>query len=314
MKLRSGSVVFLAWLVLVLGTMFSARTEAALLTFAPEEQIGTAPDGSPMEHSPLGTPQDQPDSTQPYWVMPPESDGSDIPYWLQGTSPIVDDSAPVSEPQRPQGGIFAPPPPPPKPPAEPPKAVPKAQASLPTPSGVQVQELSYYMFKDENGVIHLTDAPADPRYQLFTMQITVSSGLAPFRRLNLEKLRPFIITASTTYKVDPALIAAVIKAESAFDPKAVSWVGARGLMQLMPNTAALVGCADSFDPEQNIMGGTKYLRMMLNRFNGNVILAVAAYNSGPERVARVMAVPEISETKNYVKTVLRNYEMFLSVF
>jgi soluble lytic murein transglycosylase-like protein len=110
------------------------------------------------------------------------------------------------------------------------------------------------------------------------------------------------------------LIAAIIRAESSFDPKAVSWAGARGLMQLMPKTASLVGCVDSFDPEQNIMGGTKYLRMMLNRFNGNVILAVSAYNAGPERVARVMAVPEISETKNYVKTVLRNYEMFLSLF
>jgi soluble lytic murein transglycosylase len=177
-----------------------------------------------------------------------------------------------------------------------------------------VEELSYYMFKDEHGVTHLTDAPTDPRYRLFTIKITVSSGQAPFRRLNIDNIKPLIEKASNTYKVDPALIAAIIKAESNFDPKAVSWAGARGLMQLMPNTAALVGCQDSFDPEQNIMGGTRYIRMMLNRFNGNVALALAAYNSGPERVAKNMAIPEISETKNYVRTVIRNYEAFIKMF
>ena len=190
-----------------------------------------------------------------------------------------------------------------------------APAPLPEPDlGRQREELSYYMFTDDKGVVHLTDAPADPRYRLYSIQVTVSSGLAPFRRLDIEKIRPLIMAASEAYKVDPALIAAIIRAESAFDPKAVSWAGARGLMQLMPATARLVGCEDSFDPEQNIMGGTKYLRMMLNRFGGDVTLAVAAYNAGPERVARVMAVPAITETRGYVKAVLRNYETFLSVF
>jgi soluble lytic murein transglycosylase len=170
------------------------------------------------------------------------------------------------------------------------------------------------MFTDDQGVTHLTDAPVDPRYRLFTIQITVSSDRAPYRRLNLDNVRPFIRKASSAYKVDPALVTAIIKAESAFDPKAISWAGARGLMQLMPNTARLMGVTDSFDPEQNIMGGTRYIRMMLNRFDGDVVLAVAAYNCGPERVARAKAVPEIRETKNYVKTVLRNYEMFRQMF
>ncbi|MDR3134678.1 MAG: lytic transglycosylase domain-containing protein [Deltaproteobacteria bacterium] len=170
------------------------------------------------------------------------------------------------------------------------------------------------MFTDDQGVTHLTDAPVDPRYRLFTIAISVTSNKAPYRRLDLERLRPYIQKASNTYKVDQALITAIVKAESAFDPNAVSWAGARGLMQLMPATARMMGVKDSFDPEQNIMGGTRYLRMMLNRFSGNVILAVAAYNCGPERVARVMAVPEIRETKNYVKTVLRNYETFLRLF
>jgi soluble lytic murein transglycosylase len=287
----------------------AAPAAAAPLGFEPDEQIRTAPDGSPLAGAPL--PGAETGGNTPYWVAPrPEPQ---TPYWLQGPA-AADPAAPAA----PAEGLFAPPPPPPPPPTpEParPAAAQRPAAELPEPAlGERRGELSYYMFKDDQGVIHLTDAPSDPRYRLFSIQITVSSGLAPFRRLDIERIRPMIMAASTAYKVDPALIAAIIRAESAFDPRAVSWAGARGLMQLMPSTARLVGCLDSFDPEQNIMGGTKYLRMMLNRFEGDVVLAVSAYNAGPERVARVMAVPEISETKNYVKVVLRNYEMFLSVF
>jgi hypothetical protein len=209
-------------------------------------------------------------------------------------------------PQNADTGLFAPPPPPPP-----------APKAIPAPSkdpAVVVEELSYYMFKDEHGVIHMTDAPVDPRFRLVKVQITVSKGLDPFRRLNMEYLKPFILKASERYKLDPALIASIIKAESAFDPKAVSWAGARGLMQLMPRTAAQMGVTNSFDPEQNIMGGSRYLRLMLNRFNGNVRLAVAAYNCGPERVAKVMRVPDISETKNYVKTVFNNLTIMAPVF
>jgi hypothetical protein len=177
-----------------------------------------------------------------------------------------------------------------------------------------VEELTYYTFKDEAGVTHLTDAPVDPRYRMVTVQITISRGLAPFRRLSLDKLRPVILRAARRYRLDPALIAAVIKAESAFDPKAVSWAGARGLMQLMPNTAKLMGVKDSFDPEQNVMGGSRYLREMLNRFGGDLTLAVAAYNCGPERVARVRRVPDIAETRNYVRTVKANLEMLGPLF
>jgi soluble lytic murein transglycosylase-like protein len=181
-------------------------------------------------------------------------------------------------------------------------------------AGVLIKEFSFYKFTDERGVTYMTDAPVDPRYRLFTVQITISRGSAPYRRLRLDNLKPLILQAAKRYRVDPVLIASIIKAESAFDPKAISWAGARGLMQLMPKTANLVGCKDSFDPEQNIMGGTKYIRMMLNRFNGNVTLAVAAYNSGPERVAKNMAIPEIAETRNYVRTVLGNLEIFNPMF
>jgi hypothetical protein len=170
------------------------------------------------------------------------------------------------------------------------------------------------MFKDEYGVTHMTDAPTDSRYRQVKVQITISRGLAPYRRLNLENIRPFILNAANRYHLDPALIAAVIKAESAFDPKAVSWAGARGLMQLMPTTARMMGVTDSFDPEQNIMGGARYLRLMLNRFNGNLTLALAAYNCGPERVAQVGRVPDIAETRNYVRVVMANFEMMGPLF
>ncbi len=113
--------------------------------------------------------------------------------------------------------------------------------------------------------------------------------------------------AANKYGVDPNLVHAVIRAESAGNPKAVSPVGARGLMQLMPGTARDLGVTDSFDPEQNIMGGTKYLSQLLNRYRGNHRLALAAYNWGMGNVEkRPERMP--SETRNYVSTVDRYYK------
>ena len=117
-----------------------------------------------------------------------------------------------------------------------------------------------------------------------------------------EKYASFMEEASKVYKVPVSLIRAVVKAESAFNPKAVSPVGARGLMQLMPATAKMLAVNDSFNPKQNIFGGTRYLRMMLNRYNGNVTKTLAAYNWGPGRVDRGLArMP--SETRNYIKVI-----------
>jgi Transglycosylase SLT domain/Domain of unknown function (DUF4124) len=108
------------------------------------------------------------------------------------------------------------------------------------------------------------------------------------------------------YNVDPSLVKSIIKAESNFNPQAVSPKGARGLMQLMPSTAADMGVRRIFDPEQNIDGGVKYLRYLLNSFNGDVELSVAAYNCGEGKVIRNgMCVPAIPETKNYVRKVMR---------
>lgn len=174
----------------------------------------------------------------------------------------------------------------------------------------------FYMFRGDDGVMYLTDAPTDPRYRPFqvTIRFQVAQSGGSRNKLSLALVRPYIQMAAVRHNLDPALIAAVIKAESAFDPKAVSWAGAQGLMQLIPSTARLVGCLDPFHPQDNIMGGSQYLRMMLTRFNGDLVKAIAAYNCGPERVAKANGIPNIRETQSYVKIVLANYEKYRHQF
>lgn len=114
-----------------------------------------------------------------------------------------------------------------------------------------------------------------------------------------------IAEAADLYKLDPNLIRAIIRAESAFNPFAVSRAGAQGLMQLMPEVAAELDVLDPFDPRQNIFGGARYLRWLLDRNNGNLDLAVASYNAGPAAVDRHNGIPPYRETRNYVKKVNR---------
>ncbi len=120
----------------------------------------------------------------------------------------------------------------------------------------------------------------------------------------------YIRQASKRFGLDANLIRAVIHTESSFNPKAVSKTGAKGLMQLMPETAKEMGVRNPFDPEQNIMGGTRYLRRQLDTFEGDVVLSLAAYNAGPTLVKKLGRVPHIDETKRYLKKVINYYKQY----
>lgn len=178
-----------------------------------------------------------------------------------------------------------------------------------------------YALKNDEGVIHFTNVPnhGDKRYQrvLHTPK-TVSTGKFVARKTNesvqvvvprSDAYREDIARIAKTYRVDEALIKAVIQAESGFRPAAVSHKGAMGLMQLMPATARRYGVEDPYDPAQNIHGGTRYLRDLLDMFNNNPELAVAAYNAGENAVVRHgHKIPPYRETLAYVPKVMAIYE------
>ena len=171
---------------------------------------------------------------------------------------------------------------------------------------VPAPQAEVYQYIDASGTISLTNVPSDTRYRRIDIQ---SNRLHPM--MSERELEPMISRYSRRHHLHPALIRAVIKAESDFDPMAVSRAGAVGLMQLMPQTAARMDVRDSYDPEDNIGGGTKYLRQLLDRFRGNLPLALAAYNAGEHVVDRYRALPPITETRQYVRKVLRYYRTFL---
>lgn len=122
-----------------------------------------------------------------------------------------------------------------------------------------------------------------------------------------SQILSMISKISEKHGVDEKLVKAVIKQESGFNPSATSKAGAMGLMQLMPATAKHLGVKDAYNPVQNVEGGVKYLKSMLNKYNGNIILALAAYNAGPGAVDKYSGVPPYQETQNYVKNILANY-------
>jgi soluble lytic murein transglycosylase-like protein len=161
-----------------------------------------------------------------------------------------------------------------------------------------------YTFIDEAGSVHFTNVPDDPRYQPVNRS-RARARIIPGDPLQYEE---HIREAARRYEIDPLLIKAVIKAESNFDCRAVSRRGAKGLMQLMPETAKDLNVYDPFDPLANILGGTFYLRQLLERFDGNLKLVLAAYNAGPNKVETLGRIPRIPETQVYVRRVLWNYQ------
>jgi soluble lytic murein transglycosylase-like protein len=162
-----------------------------------------------------------------------------------------------------------------------------------------------YRFKDEDGVWHFTNINNDNRYKLYIRYHDNPT-------LYINDYAKAIDEASEKFGVESSLIKAVIRAESAFNHRATSSKGARGLMQLMPYTADYLSVKDAYDPEDNIFGGTKYLSMMLKRFNNNIQHALAAYNAGPENVDAYNGMPPFEETKNFVKKVMTFYNQYKS--
>ena len=153
--------------------------------------------------------------------------------------------------------------------------------------------------------------PSPPPETLKNVSAATLAGSSLIARSGSDWLDPIIAKASQKYGVEVGLIKAVIKAESDFKPQAISHAGARGLMQLMPATARSLGVSDSFDPEQNVMGGTRFLKDMLQRYNGDVDSALAAYNWGPGNVdKRPDRLPR--ETRDYLVRVTQLYASYSS--
>jgi len=147
-----------------------------------------------------------------------------------------------------------------------------------------------YRYVDERGVVHFTDVPTSSQYRAWWLDPGVDDIIRHYAR---------------QYGLEAALIKAVVRAESDFDPQAESHKGAKGLMQLIPETAADLDITDPFDPTESIRGGSRYLKQMLNRFGGDLDLALAAYNAGPSAVKRYGGVPPYSETERYIRKVKR---------
>jgi soluble lytic murein transglycosylase-like protein len=177
-----------------------------------------------------------------------------------------------------------------------------------------------YTFKDERGVVHFTNiTPMDKRFKLIrreagsTAPAPSAAGNAGYMpsSASVQRFKQIIDAAAQMHGVDSALVHAVISAESGYNPAALSKAGARGLMQLMPATAERYGVRNIMDPTENIQGGVKYLRDLLQMFQGNMELAVAAYNAGENAVIKYgHRIPPYAETVNYVPKVLGFYRKF----
>jgi soluble lytic murein transglycosylase-like protein len=170
-----------------------------------------------------------------------------------------------------------------------------------------------YTFQGEGGGAYFTNVQGEGRTKVrFSLQAaayphrTARQGKQPNFQRGYE---PVIASASHRFAVDPDLVRAVIEAESNFNPYAVSPKGAQGLMQIMPLTASEMGVVDPFDPVENIHGGVKYLRYLLDLFREDYGLALAAYNAGPSRVLNGHRIPPIAETQEYVKRVLEYFRL-----
>ena len=172
-----------------------------------------------------------------------------------------------------------------------------------------------YKYVDESGTIHFTNCPRDPKFKLYIRESKedvgdgISSSSVYYIR-DSNQYDSLISELSRKYQVDFALIKAIIRAESGFNPFAVSRKGAKGLMQLMPETASRLNVSNVFNPKENIDGGVRHVKYLLSLFNDDLRLSLAAYNAGENLVADLRSIPPYRETVDYVQRVLSFYQSY----
>lgn len=184
--------------------------------------------------------------------------------------------------------------------------------------GYDTSQAQMYLCRDSSGSVNFTNVRNSPNCTAY--KIKKKSNHWTNRRssigtgkTNRSQYDHDIRRIARRYRIDPPLIKAIIHVESDFNHRAVSSQGAKGLMQLMPGTARELRVSNPFNAKENIDGGTRYFRKMLDSFGGNLILSLAAYNAGPGRVARTGGVPQIKETRRYVNKVLKRYKVYKAV-
>jgi soluble lytic murein transglycosylase-like protein len=166
-----------------------------------------------------------------------------------------------------------------------------------------------YVHMDSEGVLHFTNVPTSSNYKVFIKEKPPLSSNSDVTD-DINRYDDVITEASKSHGIPFSLLKALIKIESDFNPRAISSAGAIGLMQIMPENISALNIKDPFDPWENIMGGTRYLKQLIGRFNGKLPMALAAYNAGPNIVDRYKQIPPFKETKNYVEKVMEYYSIF----
>lgn len=162
-----------------------------------------------------------------------------------------------------------------------------------------------YSYLDSQGVLHFTNVPTSAQYTVYIKERSAKS-----LSYTTDQYDHLITGASTKHGISFSLLKALIKSESDFNPEAVSSAGAKGLMQIMPANIKALKINNPFDPLENIMGGARYFKQLIARFNGELPLALAAYNAGPSVVERHQGIPPIKETEEFVEKVLKYYAIY----